>query len=250
MKKTFFQITLLAVVALNLIACSRGSIDSTFLTEDANGNNNIYRSYRIDYKESNNQTMATATFSVGNSWGTTVRLQNPAAIYVNGSPARENTDVLDGGEISAFYLGFIFPPAWLFMGTSGTVYHKTVSGKSASFEFIDTSGTRFHDTAYVPSLSLNIPSYASTSGFAVQVYGASYGDTVRVRLAQGSVTQSVYGYGSSVSVTSSDLMRFGSGYVDVTVEVEGSSSISADGESLGGDIKTNYSFSSRRIQLR
>lgn len=250
MKTMFLQITMIAVLASSLIACGRSSIDSTFLTEDANGNNNIYRSYRVDYSESKNQTMATATFSVGNSWGSTVRLQNPAAIYVNGSPARENTDVMDGGEVGAFYLGFIFPPAWLFMGASGTTYHKTVSGKSATFEFIDTTGTRFRDTAYISSLQLNIPSYAPTSGFTVQVYGASYGDAVRVRLSQGSISQSVYGYGTSVSVSSSDLMRFGSGYVDVTVEVESSTSIASDSESLGGDIKTTYSFSSRRIQLR
>lgn len=250
MKTMLLKFMMIAVLASGLMACSRGSIDSSFLTEDASGNNNIYRSYRVDYNEQKNKTMATATFSVGSSYGTTVRLVEPASLKVNGSRAASDTDVIDGGEVSAFYLGFIFPPAWLFMGASGTTYHKTVSGKSAMFEFTDTTGSRFRDTAYVPSLQLNLPQYPSTNGFTIDVYGGSYGDTVRVRISQGSITESIYGYGNSANVSASQLMKFGPGIVEVSVEVESSSNISADSESLGGDIKTNYSFTPRRIQLR
>lgn len=250
MKTMILKFMMIAVLASSLIACSRGSIDSSFLTEDANGNNNIYRSYRVDYNEQKNKTMATATFSVGSSYGTTVRLVDPASLKVNGSRAASDTDVIDGGEVSAFYLGFIFPPAWLFMGASGTTYHKTVSGKSAVFEFTDTSGTRFRDTAYIPSLQLNLPQYPSSNGFTVQVYGGSYGDNMRVRISQGSISESIYAYGNSANVTASHLAKFGPGLLEITVEVESTSSISADSESLGGDIKTTYSFKSRRIQLR
>ncbi|MNK83963.1 hypothetical protein D3C87_1038000 [compost metagenome] len=250
MKTILFKFIMIAALASSLIACSRGSIDSSFLTEDENGNNNIYRSYRVDYNEQKNKTMATATFSVGNSYGTTVRLVNPASLKVNGSLAASDTDVIDGGEVSAFYLGFIFPPAWLFMGASGTTYHKTVAGKSAVFEFTDTSGSKFRDTAYVPSLQLSLPQYPSASGFTVQVYGGSYGDNMRVRISQGSISESIYAYSNTAPVTASHLAKFGPGVVEITVEVESSSSIRADNESLGGDIKTTYSFAPRRIQLR
>jgi hypothetical protein len=194
--------------------------------------------------------MATATFSVGSSYGTTVRLVEPASLKVNGSAAAVDTDVIDGGEVSAFYLGFIFPPAWLFLGASGTTYHKTVSGKSATFDFTDTTGSRFRDRASIPSLQLSLPQYPSSSGFTVQVYGGSYSDSMRVRISQGSLSETVYAYSNSANVTSYHLAKFGPGSVEISVEVEGTASISADSESLGGDIKTTYSFSPRTIQLR
>ncbi|MBO9668250.1 MAG: hypothetical protein J7501_15725 [Bdellovibrio sp.] len=250
MRTMLLKFTMIAGLFCSLVACGRGSIDSSFLKEDAAGNNNIYRSYSVDYNEQKNQAMATATFSVGSSWGTTVRLQQPASLSVNGSPARENTDVFDGGEISAFYIGFIFPPAWFLMGTTGTTYHKTVAGTSAAFEFVDTSGSHFTDVAQVPALRLSAPQFTSMSGAALQIYGGTSSDTIRVRISQYGISKTVYGTGSSVAISSNDLTSFQPGIVDINVEVESSQAIRADSESLGGDIKTTYSFATRRIQLR
>jgi hypothetical protein len=251
MKTMLLKLSVLTLLATSLMACSRESIDSNFLANDVNGNNNIYRSYRVDYNEANSKGMATATLSVGSSYGATVRLVSPASIQINNSPAREKTDVMDGGELGAFFLGWIFPPAWLMMNASGTTYHQKIYDKTAVFEFVDMNGKRFSDSIVVPNLYLSMPSVAPSSGFNINVIGASASEiSITVRLTQGSFSQSVFGSSSQVTVPANYLQSFGPGPIEVSVQVEQNQNIKSDGESLGGELKTSYSFSKRQIVVR
>lgn len=221
MKNTLLKSFVLALSMAALTACDRGTIDSNLIAKDSSGNNNIYRDYNVDYNEVTNASMATATFSLGSSWGTTVRLVPPASLTINGLSPKENTDKFDGGEVAAFYAGFLFPPAWLFAGATGTTYHQTISGNpgNISFEFIDNSGSYFHETAHIPTLSLNVPPTTSSSGFNIDVLGNSLGGNTSVRLSQGDNYKSVSGYGSQIRILSTDLSAFAPGNIQVHVEV-------------------------------
>ncbi len=251
MKTMILKLSALVLMATSLMACSRESIDSNFLANDVNGNNNIYRSYSVDYNEGSNRGLASATLSVGSSYGATVRLVSPASIKINNSPAREKTDIMDEGELGAFFLGWIFPPAWLMMNASGTTYHQKVYGNSTVFEFVDMNGKSFTDRITVPQLYLSIPGIVSSSGFTLGIIGADAKQTnVTVRLTQGSFSRSVYGYSNQVDITSVNLSGFGPGPIEVNVQIEQTQNIQADGESLGGELKTSYSFSKRQITVR
>ena len=251
MKTMLLKLSALILLATSLMACSRESIDSNFLATNVNGGNNIYRSYRLDHSEDKNESLALATLSVGSSYGSTVRLVSPASISINGTPAREKSDTLDGGELSAFFLGFLFPPAWLLMNTSGTNYHQRVYDKVAIFEFVDMNGKTFTDSARVPTLYLSIPSVVPSSGFTVSAAGASAsGSTMTVQLKQGNSTEIVSGSAAGVQVESHRLSRFGAGPIEVSVQVEQTQKIPSNRESLGGEIKTSYAFSTRQITVR
>lgn len=252
MKQTLTKAFLISFVALGLIACDRGTIDSNLISQDAEGNNNIYRTYRLDYDEAKNQTNASATLSVGGSWGTTVKLVDPARLTINGVDARESTDEMDGGEVAAFYAGFLFPPAWLLAGASGTTYHHRMSGLAGAvaFEFQDNAGEVFYETAQIPQLSLSVPVSGTRGGFDVRIFGNPSDGRVSVRLSQSGASKSVSGRGSQVSVTASDLSEFSAGPVAVRVEVRFNDSIPKNGKSLGGSLRMAYSFAKRTLQLR
>ncbi|MEO0336766.1 MAG: hypothetical protein AAF202_10240 [Pseudomonadota bacterium] len=252
MKVTTLKCLLLSVLAAGLVACDRGTIDSDLLAEDENGNNNIHRTYRVDFSEESNRSLASATFAVGGSWGTTVRLVKPASIQIDGTRALENTDVYDQEEKNALALGFLFPPAWLFAGASGTTYHQVIPGNAGSvaFEFIDNSGTRFYDTAKIPNVGLSLNRTASMNGFQVSLHGDTREARVTVRLSQGREYESVSGEGSSVFIHSSDLEGFVPGQAKIQVVVRYSDRIRNDSKSLGGMVSTSYTFSQRNIELR
>jgi hypothetical protein len=252
MKSTTLKCLLLSILATGLVACDRGTIDSDLLKEDEIGNNNIYRTYRVDYSEESDQSLASATFSVGGSWGTTVKLIEPAILRIDGGRARENTDEYDQEEKNALALGFLFPPAWLFAGASGTTYHKVLPGNagSVSFEFVDNSGTRFYDSARIPSVSLSLSRSVSHQGFQVRVYGETEDARIFVRVSQGREYTSVSEDGTVAYVTAADLEDFSYGPMTVRVEVSNRKTIRNNGESLGGSLHTTYSFAPKTVDLR
>ena len=245
---TFF----IGVFIFILFGCDRGSIRSDQVAADQYGNNNIHRKYRVDFKEETNQTMASATYSVGGAWGTTLQLISPSAVRVNGVAPVESTDEFDNEETAAFFLGFLFPPAWFLAGASGTTYHKNFYGNPGivDFEFLDSSLTGFHDSIRVPKLSLRLPSYANRDGFSLSVFGLDEGSRVYVRLEQGRQFKSLSTRGQSLRVTADDLINFYPGPIEVKVEVSNSLKIKKDARSLGGRISMSYSFSPRIIEFR
>lgn len=252
MTKRLFLTLILGALSTQIMGCDRGTIDSDLIAKDENGNNNIYRDYRVDYKESENKAIASATFSLDGTWGTTVRLVQPARLLINNQSPRENTDDFDGGELGAFYLGFLFPPAWFFAGASGTTYHESLYGNpgTVSFDFTDQGGTRFFDTVTIPSPTLSVPGDASLNGFYVNVPGAGQDSRVSVRISQNGNYESIRQDGSQVYIEASRLQNFVSGAATVRVSVESRSSIASNGNSLGGRVVSTYEFQSRTIQLR
>jgi|GEM_PF-3972527 len=149
---------IITLAALTLVGCNRGTIDSSLIASDESGNNNIYRDYRVDYDEDRGESMASASLSVGGSWGTMVKIVGPSSLIINGSEATERSDEFDGGEVAAFYGGFLFPPAWLFLTTSGPTYHKTMSGNpgQVSFSWTDNGGEKQVSPLTAPALDLEL----------------------------------------------------------------------------------------------
>jgi len=71
-----------SLILVCMLLSSAGCLD-TVDSEDVNPRA-IYQSYHVDYDEKTNETDLFATFRVGGSTGTTVRLNSPSELRVNG----------------------------------------------------------------------------------------------------------------------------------------------------------------------
>lgn len=251
--KLLLKTTLLALASTQLIACSRGTVDSNLLTTDASGNNQIYRSYRISHKEALGKTMANATFSLDGSWGTTVKLMEPSRIEVNGQQMYADEDVLDGGEVAAFYMGFLFPLAWFYMGDNGTHYYKSLNQQNGPFTFtwIDPQGRAVVDTIEAMDVQLLTPNYVyQDRDLTLHIAGYEEGSTVYVRIGNKTgVQKHMTFYDSSPTISQESLAELQKGTLQLQVEVTGNQSLPSQGNN-GGDITYSYHFSERVVELR
>jgi hypothetical protein len=234
-----------ALIALT--ACGRGTVDSD-LVASKDGNNNITRNYEVAYSEQAGTAYASATFTVANDWFTTVKLKSPSRITVNGLSMREDSDVLDGGEVGAFYAGFLFPPAWILMGVSGTSYSVPLNASSYQFEWTDQNGKVFTDVVPVSSLQLSAgSSFDRAQGGTIKIIGAVDAD-IYVRVRQGSFSVSTAGRGDSATLTASDFGRLAPGIATMEVEVRQKRDLPVGGNA-GGEVRLVYKFAPRTVQL-
>lgn len=243
---------MLIAFAFTLAACDRGTVNSDLLTRDASGNNNIYRTYSVDYSEEEGLGLASAIFSLSGAWGTTIKLVEPASLKMNGASPQSNTDVFDGRNLGAFFLGFLFPPAWLFVGATGTSYHSRVSTDDGfvRFDFTDSSGVQFIDQIEIPQLSLMVAPMSTAEGFRISVRGGSSNLRLSARIKQGAISNSVTGSNGRIAILPEHLVDFSQGPIEIQVEARETESIKKDHASFGGRKSYNYSFAPRSLELR
>lgn len=86
MKNVCSKILMVLTFGTFAVGCSIDTVGSTEVSSES-----IYQSYWAEFDEASSSTNLTATFRVGGSTGTTVELQSPSQVTVNGrSMAREN----------------------------------------------------------------------------------------------------------------------------------------------------------------
>ena len=71
----------LALAVMPLFSGCIETIDSDQVSEES-----IYQTYRLTYSEESRQLVGSASFHVGGPWGTSVRLQSPSRVLLNGKP--------------------------------------------------------------------------------------------------------------------------------------------------------------------
>ncbi|MCB9025331.1 MAG: hypothetical protein H6625_03365 [Bdellovibrionaceae bacterium] len=268
-----FTLSLLSLVLLS--ACSRGTVDSNIARRDPNtGKVDIKRNYALAYSERNHQSLFKANFREGKDiMSADVRLISPASIKLNGKfvPEDSKIDKQDGGELAAFYIGFIFPPAWMFMGDNGYVnYVKRVDGKVKDFEieYIDPEGEIHRDYALLSQIQFSVPNVASkTKDLVVPVQGAEnfdwaycgvefeQEDLVEIRDKNNNVTQKTeivkhhnryYASANKVRIPARDLQL--AVCSEITVECGANSSDILEGGS-GGNLTIDYIGMSYELKL-
>lgn len=237
------------IIFLVLITACKGTIDSDLILEDEFGNNNIYRRYRVNYDENSNKIETTASFHVETALGTTVRLVNPSSLEINGLPALQD-DNLTAEQRRRLLVGLFFPPAWLLLGSNETSYHNTLYGiQEVAFEFTDQTGTYFYDNIRLRPCMLDLPSSASIMGFMIRVRSGYSNSSLSVQLIQDGESKTFQANGNNLYITSTDLLPFRPGRVEVKVAVRTRETLPSDDLSRGGSIHTSYTFAKRNLFL-
>lgn len=103
---------LILATALFNIACSTDTVSSKDVNADA-----INQSYTLSYNEADNSTWMYAQFRVGGSTGTTVDLNDPAQLRINGQTPTKSTFLGTSYEINNS--GFVRSATFEFRGSDG-----------------------------------------------------------------------------------------------------------------------------------
>ncbi|MCC6138383.1 MAG: hypothetical protein IT287_07100 [Bdellovibrionaceae bacterium] len=151
-------------------ACSSDTVGSGDVNPNA-----IHQDYSIDYREDSHTSTLKAQFRVGGSTGTTVELEPPSALYVNGNSPHKST----------------------FFGTSYSIAQSGIV-PTAYFEFRAETGER-----YINSINLN--TVQITANPSPIMIGANYyipvstfplaaGDTLHATLQQEFVENGINRY--------------------------------------------------------
>lgn len=250
----------LLAVALLQTACSRGVIDSSLIAEDSvTGSNNIYRSYSLAHDESSRTTMFNAVFTVKDVWGTYVRLAPPSQLRVNNNGVRDDSviDRPDGGELAAFYAGFIFPLFWIYMGDqSRASYSAVVPNKTSEVlvDWTDPQGRLIQDRLALPAFQVKVPTQVKMGeDLIVAVEGEGF-DRFGVQLTPASSQQSTkifsetFSLSREIRIPSSVLNEMPRGKATISIEANAEQTLNAQ-TSAGGKATMLYKKRPFQVQL-
>lgn len=223
----------LYIVSLIFIGCSTDTVGSNDINADA-----IHQDYSLYYQEQNNSSSLTAQFRVGGSTGTTVEIEPPAQLYMNGMSPKKST----------------------FLGTS---YSVSQSGAllQGQFDFVDNTGKLYSNSVLLKTITINAnlaPIMLGTNYYVpVLTHPLTAGDNVSAVLEQefveGGISRYVFIQGqyqattSSVAFSSYDLSRLRNGIARLTVSRTHHQSLTQASPRGGGEISSSYS--SRPISL-
>lgn len=226
------QITKAAVLALVFasVACGRDTVSSNTIAKTQNergqSTNNIDRHYLLSYDEAQKGLQMSATFTMSGTWSTTVRLDPPSEVRIDGVPM-----MVDNGmsRDTSILLGTLFPVlSPFFWAASGTSYRLNLHGSFQQPRFVrwtDPHGQVFQDTLQVFPFTASAPATLNKSGgFTVRVSGPAapgssrYAATLTQSLPDGrSVSVSGSGSGAIIVFDAADLARLEPGPAKLVV---------------------------------
>lgn len=218
----------ISVLFLTLVGCSTDTVGSSDVNPAS-----IHQDYSLHYTESSNTSQLSAQFRVGGSSGTTVELEPPAVIYVNGQTLKKNT----------------------FLGTS---YSVSVGGAmaSANFEYIDDNGLRYMNSVPLKALTTSVnaaPIMLGTNYYVpVSTFPLEPGDTLHATLEQDFVQNGIHKYVyidgqfeaaySRFVFSAYDLNRLQNGIVKLQLRRSHHSTLAQMAPRGGGEISSHYSM--------
>jgi hypothetical protein len=222
------QTLFIAIALSSFVGCSTDTVGSN----DVNPGS-IHQDYSLNYTESSNTSQLSAQFRVGGSSGTTVELEPPALIYVNGQTLKKNT----------------------FFGTS---YSASVGGAiaSANFEYIDNNGLRYMNSVPLKVLTTTLNSapimlgtnyYVPVSTFPLEP-GDSLHATVEQEFVQNGTQKFIYIDGQFEAANSRfvfsayDLNRLQNGIVKLHLRRSHRAPLAQAAPRGGGEISSHYSM--------
>jgi len=213
-----------------LVACSVDTVSSKDVESEA-----IYQNYNADYYESSDSTRYWAQFRVGGWTGTTVQIDPPSKLQVNGLN-------MSGSN---------------FLGTS---YAQATPGLATTTDFTwtDKDGHVYENaTTITPITLVSAPATVSVSApYIVTLTGAPLGagDTVDASLHQtvGNTSVTVYGVYNSgngtVLFASSQLAQLYNGVATLDISRTHSAAL-ADATAEGGSISGTYHLRSVGVMV-
>jgi hypothetical protein len=223
--KAFSTVSCLVVGGLFAVlntACSMETVGSQDVKPEV-----IHQDYSVTYREANGSTEYTAQFRVGGWSGTTVELQSPANLKINGQSPGKST---------------VF----------GTMYESSTAGfvPSTTFEYTAADGKVSSNSISIDRVTLGAvsPMLTLNQSFVVPATapGLSAGETITAEITQaGGDNQTTMVVGSfdpargQISFSLSDLNRLRNG--SATLQVYRTKTLSlTQATSEGGTISANY----------
>ena len=224
---------LFAVLAMT--ACSQDTVDSnqlnntpsstsdtspTFGDSRSGTTGNIKRSYNLTYSEDGNMSFM-ATFRVKGTWNTTVKLDPPSRLTVDGREVSDKQLISkEGATMAGMLLPILAPFAWL---ASGTHYFVSLGMHSpyspVSVVFTDPNGQDHSDSITIQSPGSYSVGYASRSGFTVSTMGSgSWTAYLRAQGPGGYQSAIASSSGGNLTFSEEDLSKFSSGSATLSVE--------------------------------
>lgn len=209
-----------------LTACSVDTVGSSDVNPNA-----IHQDYSVNYREESNTSSISAQFRVGGASGTTVELEPPSSLFVNGKTLKKNS--FFGASYSLSQAGFI---------------------GSASFEFTDEVGRRYMNAANLVPVQINInpmPIMLGTNYYIpVTTYPLAAGDSLHAIIEQefveNGISRFVYINGqyeknySRFVFTVYDTSRLRNGIARLTISRSQRSALSDTTPRGGGEISSHY----------
>ena len=213
---------LFAVLSVFNTACSTDTVSSKDVSTEA-----IHQDYTMSYHEDSNTTEMSAQFRVGGWSGTTVELESPSSLKVNGQAPSKNS----------------------FLGTR---YYSSSSGyvPTATFEFTTTDGSKLTNSISIDPLHLlkadQTVSVLRTYEADVDAPKLTSGETITVQIQQQiSGKESVYATGiydrsrSKASFSPSELNKLENGNASLVIYRAKTGSL-AQATKEGGGIAAYY----------
>lgn len=217
----------LYIVCFIFMGCSMDTVGSNDVRPEA-----IHQDYSLHYRESNNATSMSAQFRVGGSTGTTVELEPPSQLSMNGATPKKS-------------------------GLFGTSYSLAHSGPIAhgQFDYRDSYGQLYTNSVTLKSLMVHtnlMPAMLGANYYVpISTYPMEPGDSISAVLKQefveNGVTRYVFVEGvyqaspSQVVFSAYDLSRLRAGVAQLELARVHRRSLDAAAPRGGGEISSQYS---------
>lgn len=155
-----FRSTATLALALSLSGCVE-TVNSDQVSVDS-----VYQSYQVDYQEGTHRLSSRTSFNVGGAWGTSLRLQAPSKVSMDGTRLEERS-----------FLGTTYEASW---NLPFSAFHQWV--------WIDQNGTSHTNSTSIVPFALENPvrdwSLSNSTLLSVSGPALSSQDTIHVTLSQ------------------------------------------------------------------
>jgi hypothetical protein len=226
-QKVFSAAALWATVAILCSACSVDTISSKDVSTDA-----IHQDLSMSYSEETNTTYLSAQFRVGGSTGTTVDLEEPANLKLNGqTPSKQN---ILGTRYQVSQPGFVRMANFEYKTKEETVLKNTISIEPMFLRKAEATASVLQ--TYV--IELEVPALARGEEISVRmVQEIRKADMVQYQYADG-----VFDAGKSrASFSPAELSKLNNGLAKVQISRRKSTRVE-QGTREGGFISASYNL--------